>query len=430
MHPADECIAEFLLLTMQPLKRPGVQPFSVMAEMGGEDEQTFHKRDDERTDHHHRDNAENLSGHTRYEINRQKRRYIGQNTERHRKGNLPRPPGRRLHKRKALLMIAVNVFSHHNGIVHHNSQGNDEGEHRKHIEADPHDGEDEKRSQEGDGDPHHYPECEAGLQKQSQKNHHENQPHGPVFQHQIRALPVMIGPVPIHMGLDSPGQFRLQVIYFSLHGAVDRNRGLIAHPVHLQFDGGLAVKTHVSVGFLKSIRNPADVRHAHLGSGGGIDNGKSSEFTPVVTALGHPQQDLTANRINVTSGQINRPLPDSPGNIAEGQPVTAEHLLGHFHTDLKFRKSPDIDLRDILVLQQFVPHALRQAMEGLSVNVTVQNQIQNTTPERVRFHFRLFRLIRERGYVVNLALHIIRQLLDIGSAYRLHPHMPPVFTRG
>ena len=80
-------------------------------------------------------------------------------------------------------MVVIDVFAHHDGVIHHDSQGDDKGKHGDQIDADSEDRQNEKRAEKGYGYAKANPEGETGLEKNGQKNEHQTETKVAVGQH-------------------------------------------------------------------------------------------------------------------------------------------------------------------------------------------------------------------------------------------------------
>ena len=79
------------------------------------------------------------------------------------------------------------VLSHHDGIVHHDAEHDDEGEERNQVDGNSHHGHEPQSSQEGDGNSQGDPAGKAKLQKKSQDEEDEDQARPAIAEHETQA---------------------------------------------------------------------------------------------------------------------------------------------------------------------------------------------------------------------------------------------------
>ena len=136
--------AEALLLAQQPTQRTRRVGTFAVAYMGGEDKEAFDERDTEDTYDHNGDLAEYFAHKARDKEHGHEGDHVGQDAEGDGHGNFPSPAHRGIKPGQSFLVIMINVFPHHDGIIHHDTQGDDEREHGHHVDAYAHGGQENK----------------------------------------------------------------------------------------------------------------------------------------------------------------------------------------------------------------------------------------------------------------------------------------------
>ncbi len=121
--------------------------------MGGKDHQCLHEGSYQGEGHHLRDNGHEFAHGSRHKKQGEKSRDGGYHCGHYRRQDLLGTQNGSFLGSNALFHIAIRVFGNHDGIVHDDSQHQDEAEHGDHIEGDPEALHEEQGTGEGDRDP-------------------------------------------------------------------------------------------------------------------------------------------------------------------------------------------------------------------------------------------------------------------------------------
>ena len=77
------------------------------------------------------------------------------------------------------------VFAHHDGVIHHDPQRDNQAKERDHVDRQPADIHQRNGCKHGRRDASGYPECNAGVEEQKQQDHHQPEAHQPVVDQNI-----------------------------------------------------------------------------------------------------------------------------------------------------------------------------------------------------------------------------------------------------
>ena len=227
--------------------------------MGGQHKKALSQGDKKHRADNDGNHPEYLARDTRDEIQGNKAGDIGKDAEGHGHDYFTGPTNCRLQGRDPLLAVSVEVLSYHNGIINHNSQCNNESEKRNHVYGDTGRRQKQEGPQERDGNTHHNPECDPGLEKCSQQENHKHQTHSPVLQQQPDALAVDVGPVVEDRELNTGRKPWFDFLKLSFDCIGHLGGGLFAYPINFQHHGRLPVILRIPVTLLKRIFDRGDV---------------------------------------------------------------------------------------------------------------------------------------------------------------------------
>ena len=197
-------MAESLLPAVQPGRQASPPAVLLVTQVGRKHEQALTKRDKEDDHDHDGDHLEDPAHRAGDEIEWHEHDDVCQDAEDNRQGHLTGALDGGLDERHTLLVIVVDVFAHHDGIVHHDAQGDDVGKQRYHVDRHARRGQEQKRPQERNRDAHHHPEGQPRLQEKPQDDQNQPQAQGPVAQQKLHALAVDVRPVMTNSRLDAP----------------------------------------------------------------------------------------------------------------------------------------------------------------------------------------------------------------------------------
>ena len=143
----------------------------------GQDQETFHQRGQQHHNHRERDVGNQIAkpatdrGQTKERQNRRHRR------RKHRRGHASGGIFRRRHGVLSQTPDAeIGMFAHHDGVIHHNPQRDDQREQGNHVQRQTggiHQG---NRTEHRNRNTSGHPQCRARVQEQEQQNQNKAQP--------------------------------------------------------------------------------------------------------------------------------------------------------------------------------------------------------------------------------------------------------------
>jgi len=109
-----------------------------MAHVGRENKKAFDQRNRKYADYDHRNLFEYLAHDAGNEEHGEKSHHVGQHAEGDRHGYFSGPGYGGVEPWNTALAMMVDVFPNHDGIIHHNAEGNNKREQGDHVNADIH----------------------------------------------------------------------------------------------------------------------------------------------------------------------------------------------------------------------------------------------------------------------------------------------------
>ena len=109
-----------------------------MADMGRENKKTFDQRNRKHADYDHWNLFEYLPQDAGNEEHGEKRHHVGQYAEGNRHGDFFGSRNSGFQPRNTALIVMIDVFPDHDGIIHHDAEGDDKREHGDHVNTDVH----------------------------------------------------------------------------------------------------------------------------------------------------------------------------------------------------------------------------------------------------------------------------------------------------
>jgi len=195
-------------------------------------------------------------------------------------------------------MAVVYVFADHNGIVHHNSECDEERKHGNHVEAYVHGAHEEEGAEEGDRNAEHDPEGQAQFKEKAEQNENQRQSHHAVLEQQAHAPAEHVGPVVPDGVLEPVGHGFAQVFEHLECGGLDGERGFLPDAVERNAHGGLAVVERKLVGLVEVVADISDIFEPELGAIRRGDDRDAGEFAPEVAAVLDAHKDFAATGLH------------------------------------------------------------------------------------------------------------------------------------
>ena len=262
--------------------------------MSRQDQQALDERNGEDGDHHDGNLTKNLAHEARYEKQRGKGNDIGQHAERHRCGDLAGSRHGRLEPGFPGLAVVVHVLAGNDGIVHHDPQGDDKGEHGNDVDTDTGRRQKKQRPEDGNGNPQADPEGQTRFQEDCQQDEDQGEADITVAQHQVHPLPIDVGKIVAGNQLNTRWKVAVDLGHLFPDFGGHLQRRLVAHTVDVDENGPLAIVGGEAVGLLETVDHFGDVRQQHLGAVIGGDNGNAAEFGAEVAPFRHAYQHVAA----------------------------------------------------------------------------------------------------------------------------------------
>ena len=139
------------------------------------------------------------------------------------------------------MIVVVNTLTHHNGVIDHNAQHQQEGESGNHVQRYVTGGQEGKGTHEGHAYTRRYPQCNRRPSGHDQNQKHQQQAQQGRFGNQIHARGIDFRGIEPHVQRDALGQCRLGVRYPLLCrlAGLDYLHGICG--LHVQNNHGLAI---------------------------------------------------------------------------------------------------------------------------------------------------------------------------------------------
>ena len=162
-----------------------VMPDLHMRQVGGQDQFRLHQGKCQAQDHHPANGGKKLAGDARNHQYRDECRDGCQYAESSGHGDFHHPLDNVVDRVALRPDIGIGAFTDDNGVVHHDTQHQDEAEQAQHVDGDIHCGHQEKRAHEGDRQANHHPECQFQAQEQGQDQKYQGGAQDQVLDHHV-----------------------------------------------------------------------------------------------------------------------------------------------------------------------------------------------------------------------------------------------------
>ena len=136
--------------------------------------------------------------------------------------------------------------------------------------------------------------------------------------------------------------------------AAHLRRCLLADPVDLQHDAGVAVECLRTVVILKAIGDSRDLVESQVATVTGRHDRDLRELRGPVAALLDPQQDLATAGFQTAAGQFDRTAVDGRGDIGQRQVIATQGVPIDFDLNLVITVAAHLQLGNVRLQQQTV----------------------------------------------------------------------------
>ncbi len=414
--------AEGLLSTVQPCRDPAAGFAPGMGQVGRQNQKAFQPGDQKNSDHHRRNDTPGFPHHARNKRERQKCRHVRQNAESDGNGYVFCPLNRRLQMGHALLTIFIDVLARHDGVIDHNPEGDDEREHGNHVDAHPHQRQEQHCAQKRNRDAHGDPEREFEFEKQPQGDQHQHQAHERVFQEQLQALTVDIRAVVVDGGVQALRNFPLHIFENFPHRVRDTDRRFATHAHDPDSDRRHPFKRGLIFAVLKGLLHLRDLPKPQNHTLRTLDQWQVGKLTRPVPALIEADQNLPAIGLDAPGGQLHRAAAKGCGHLLQREAVRTQPLRRNGHQNFRIARPAQIHLRDSRMLQQSIADVLRLIAQGSGIHASKHLKIHHAHAPHIERNFRVFRIDRERIDPIHRLPQLLINFLSIRIFLQFHPH--------
>ena len=275
------------------------------------------------------------------------------------------------HPRLALLEVTIDVLPHHDRVVDHDPEHEDEGERRlgvdRHRDVRQHGERAHERDRDADRDPQRQPK----LQEQGEHQKHEQQAQAPALQQYPQPVAQRHRVVEPGRHSQAGRQGGRPLGHESLDLTGDAQRTLVAGPVDLDQGHRLTVEARRHVRLGEAVRYAGDVAQHQPAAVGP----RAQHDVPVLLApvrlTDRAQEDLALAGSHGAARKVEGGSPDRQHDVVEGQAVPPERVLRNLDRDLVRPYRLQLDLGDVRKFQQTLAHLLRDRLESPLLDLSV-----------------------------------------------------------
>ena len=282
-----------------------IRAVQVLGQMVGQHQQRFDQGDHQHGDDDDRYRSEHLTDASWNEDQGHERRDRGQHGKDQRHLDPPRAANRRGPARRAPHPLQMDVLGDDDGVVHDDSDGENEREQRYGVDADVerhHDGQGaDARNREADG----YPEGEPYLEKQGQRDQHQQQPQDPILEEDIGALRIGLGfvvPNGDAHAVREPGNRLL--LNVRPNGPGDAHHLLVVRTRDLDEDSRLSLVPHDQVRVREAVAYPGHIAQTHDRAVAAAQEDDLFEVLLIVALADRPQPNLRLPGVDGAGGKV------------------------------------------------------------------------------------------------------------------------------
>ncbi len=388
-----------------------------------QDEQRLEQREQEYRNHHERNELQELSDHPRDEKKWRERRDRRQDRERDRNGDPLRSLYRRLQRPGPLFPSLEDVLAHHDGVIDHDADRENEGEQGHHVDRDAEPRHHGKCADERQRDPDGHPPRKAQVEEQRQGDEDQDQPDEPVLAKQVESTPEEIPVVLPDLDVDPPGHRRYRHIgQVRLHHVHDLGYLLVGGAEHLDERRGVTVVEGCQVRVLETVVDRGDLVQAERGAIAGptyddLRRSRAGRTSPL-----HPDQDFLVRRVHPPTRQIETGPTDGQGHLVEAEAVGAKRIVGDLDRDLVVADACDLHVGNLGHRGQVVLDPVRQLFESPFRGVAGHRDLDDPATASHLRDFRLLGIRREAGDPVHFGLDFVQALARILAQVQLDEH--------
>ncbi len=251
------------------------------------------------------------------------------------------------------------VFAHHDGVIHDDTQGHDQGKQADHIDGATGEIEHRQGGQKRDRDPHRNPERHPYIEKQEQGGDHQDQSADAVFQQQVDAITQVLPALVVHLNGHPLRQTRPHILQ-PLGEYAGGTQGVLRFGAHHQhFNGGLPVDRDVRLVFLRAALHLRQIPYPQQAAAA---VGKQGHFFKALHGALLAQAAHLFGDFILGGGagrQVGAVLAHPVGDFGQRQAGFMEGGRRHLDGNFFCRHAHKIDLTDAAA-QQFILELARQ----------------------------------------------------------------------
>ena len=279
-----------------------------------------------------------------------------------------------------------------------------------------------QRAEERHGQADHDPGGDLHVQEDAENDQHQQCAERHVLEHQVEPAFQVVGPV-------GPGSelYAIRQRQATLGDvAVDRfaDLDLVAGPVSQDADAetALTIEERIALDLDKPVADGRDVAEPNPGSIRLREQDDLLELRAGICLTLGPQPDLTGFGPDRATGQVDGPLAYDLGDLAQGQSVLAQRLLGDFDGDFEWTRTGHLGQRHLRQGCDLVAQFFRQLLHGNLVQISVDLDAQNTERESALGDHRPFGFFGKGRNAVDGHLDVVGNRIDVVAMldFRLH----------
>ena len=348
-----------------------------MRQVVRQDQQRFDQRPQQAGNDDQRDDPHDLAHRPGHVQQRNEGRHRGQDREDHRRRDLACALDRSFEALTGQALAGIDVLADDDRIVHDDTQDEDEGEQRHHVDRHVEQGHDPEGAHERDEQSHCDPERQPESKEQRKADEDERKTGDRVTHKQVTSAPQYACAVVPGCQPNAVRHAKLRLAHVLFDRCRDRKSILVADAEDLDQLRGLAVEARGLVGVLETVDHRGHVAEPQVRS---VPARQQDQFLEVATDVGLPfrsQQDLPGVRLDRAAGKVEARAAHGAREIVEGQLVPTKHVLRDLDRDLVGPGIGDLHDRDSRKSGEIVPDLFGQVAQCLLVGVTRDGDVDD-----------------------------------------------------
>ncbi|GBD41687.1 hypothetical protein HRbin39_01071 [bacterium HR39] len=321
------------------------------------------------------------------------------------------------------------MLAHHDGVVHHDADGEDHGEQTDHVDGPPGEPQHRQHGAEAHGDAHRHPEGDARVEEEEQDQQHQQEAAGAVFQEQADAVADQVRQHRIPFEDELRRQLRPDAGELAVEDVLHGEGVGGERPLHVELHRPQAAPAPLRLVLVEALAHP---RHVGQPQAAPVRQARELQLRQLVGRL-RPLRDPRRHRgpvAEITGRNLLRAGGERPGDALDGEVQRVQAFGLQLDEDAVVAHAEERDPVDAGG-EQPVADALGPALERRLRERTGEHQPGDGVVAHDAPHPRRLGVFGERGDAGHRLFHLGLRLLHVGALLVLQgDHADPLAGGG